>query len=155
MHHFLVGVFLRQISLCRNFHSKVGVGVISDVGVISVHVNSILTSVYPWSNCDNLYCITMLFTEFWSWMGLCPVSSWQIYQWSSGHKLVSIVCCMATVHSTFATIIAAAAKHSKYQDTSKWFTTVTSNVYITYVLLCFSAHAQTSEYGSMFVCLSV
>ncbi len=36
MHHFLVGVFSRQISLCRNFHSKVGVGVISDVGVISV-----------------------------------------------------------------------------------------------------------------------
>ncbi len=36
MHHFLVGVFSRQISLCRNFHSKVGVGVISDGGVISV-----------------------------------------------------------------------------------------------------------------------
>ncbi len=29
MHHFLVGVFSRQISQCRNFHSKVGVGVIS------------------------------------------------------------------------------------------------------------------------------
>ncbi len=29
MHDFLVGVFSRQISLCRNFHSKVGVGVIS------------------------------------------------------------------------------------------------------------------------------
>ena len=27
---------LRQISLCKNFHSKVGVGVISDVGAISV-----------------------------------------------------------------------------------------------------------------------
>ncbi len=36
MHNFMVGVFPRQISLCRNFHSKVGVGVISDVGVISV-----------------------------------------------------------------------------------------------------------------------
>ena len=36
MHHFLMGVFSWQISLCRNFHSKVGVGVISDVGIISV-----------------------------------------------------------------------------------------------------------------------
>ncbi len=35
MHHFLVGVFSRQISLCRNFHSKVGVGVISvEYGII-------------------------------------------------------------------------------------------------------------------------
>ena len=31
-----MGVFSRQISLCKNFHLKVGVGVISDVGVISV-----------------------------------------------------------------------------------------------------------------------
>ncbi len=29
MDHFLVGVFSRQISLCGNFYSKVGVGVIS------------------------------------------------------------------------------------------------------------------------------
>ncbi len=38
MHHFLVGVFSRQISLCRNFRSKVGVtvDVISVVGVILV-----------------------------------------------------------------------------------------------------------------------
>ena len=36
MPHFLVGVISRQIILCRNFHSKVGVGVILDVGVISV-----------------------------------------------------------------------------------------------------------------------
>ncbi len=42
MHHFLVGVFSRQISLCRNFHSKVGVGVISDVGVISVEYGTII-----------------------------------------------------------------------------------------------------------------
>ncbi len=41
---FLVGVFSRQISLCRNFHSKVGVGVISDVGVFSVEYGSTFVS---------------------------------------------------------------------------------------------------------------
>ncbi len=39
MHHFLVGVFSRQISLCRNFHSKVGVGVISvEYGIIMLTI---------------------------------------------------------------------------------------------------------------------
>ena len=46
MHHFLVGVFSRQISLCRNFHSKVGVGVISDVGVISVEYGSYQLTIF-------------------------------------------------------------------------------------------------------------
>ncbi len=46
MHHFLVGVSSRQISLCRNFHSKVGVGVISDVGVISVEDGILIIHYY-------------------------------------------------------------------------------------------------------------
>ncbi len=47
MYHFLEGVFSRQISLCRNFHSKVGVGVISDVGVISVEYGTCILASIP------------------------------------------------------------------------------------------------------------
>ena len=67
-------------------------------------------------------CIVLV-TEFWSWMGLRPVSSWQAYQWSSGHKLVSInIFILIILHIQSFCHTAAAAKHSKYQDTSKWST---------------------------------
>ncbi len=41
---FLVGVFLKRSSLCRNFHSKSGIGVVLDVGVISVVVHTLYKS---------------------------------------------------------------------------------------------------------------
>ncbi len=55
MHHFLVGVFSRQISLCRNFHSKVGVGVILDVGVISVEYGIVRMRTQS-HVCENPFC---------------------------------------------------------------------------------------------------